>query len=205
MFRLRNRLKNRFQNNNNNKKDILNSDISNLKIKNRENAILLEQFREKLEFQSRKDAESNLNQLKINLSELENKATQALNSYDKCKKSIDDANATIKTIEEQLKDSKNYDLEQLISESNKLQEEKKAVNNQRNDVSIRIEINTGALENIKTNLNKLVTTEEKYKWVNALAQTANGNINGKSKIALETYVQISYFERIINRANLRFM
>lgn len=192
-------------NNNNNKKDILNSDISNLKIKNRENAILLEQFREKLEFQSRKDAERNLNQLKINLSELENKATQALNSYDKCKKSIDDANATIKTIEEQLKDSKNYDLEQLISESNKLQEEKKAVNNQRNDVSIRIEINTGALENIKTNLNKLVTTEEKYKWVNALAQTANGNINGKSKIALETYVQISYFERIINRANLRFM
>ena len=192
-------------NNNNNKKDILNSDISNLKIKNRENAILLEQLREKLEFQSRKDAESNLNQLKINLSELENKATQALNSYDKCKKSIDDANATIKTIEEQLKDSKNYDLEQLISESNKLQEEKKAVNNQRNDVSIRIEINTGALENIKTNLNKLVTTEEKYKWVNALAQTANGNINGKSKIALETYVQISYFERIINRANLRFM
>lgn len=192
-------------NNNNNKKDILNSGISNLKIKNRENAILLEQFREKLEFQSRKDAESNLNQLKINLSELENKATQALNSYDKCKKSIDDANATIKTIEEQLKDSKNYDLEQLISESNKLQEEKKAVNNQRNDVSIRIEINTGALENIKANLNKLVTTEEKYKWVNALAQTANGNINGKSKIALETYVQISYFERIINRANLRFM
>lgn len=54
-------------------------------------------------------------------------------------------------------------------------------------------------------MNKLVTTEEKYKWVNALAQTANGNINGKSKIALETYVQISYFERIINRANLRFM
>lgn len=90
-----------------------------------------------------------------------------MNSYDKCKKSIDDANATIKTIEEQLKDSKNYDLEQLISESNKLQEEKKAVNNQRNDVSIRIEINTGALENIKANLNKLVTTEEKYKWVNA--------------------------------------
>ena len=93
--------------------------------------------------------------------------------------------------------------DRLISESNKLQEEKKAVNNQRNDVSIRIEINTGALENIKANLNKLVTTEEKYKWVNALAQTANGNINGKSKIALETYVQISYFERIINRANLR--
>ncbi|EKC60013.1 exonuclease SbcC, partial [human gut metagenome] len=112
---------------------------------------------------------------------------------------------TIKTIEEQLKDSKTMIWNSLFTESNKLQEEKKAVNNQRNDVSIRIEINTGALENIKTNLNKLVTTEEKYKWVNALAQTANGNINGKSKIALETYVQISYFERIINRANLRFM
>ncbi len=59
-----------------------------------------------LNFKVGKMRKAILNQLKINLSELENKATQALNSYDKCKKSIDDANATIKTIEEQLKDSK---------------------------------------------------------------------------------------------------
>ena len=53
--------------------------------------------------------------------------------------------------QEQVKiQAKKDELDEL---SHKLQEEKKAVNNQRNDVSIRIEINTGALENIKANLN----------------------------------------------------
>ena len=39
----------------------------------------------------------------------------------------------------------------------------------------------------------------------ALSNTANGNISGKEKIMLETYVQMAYFERILQRANVRFM
>lgn len=39
----------------------------------------------------------------------------------------------------------------------------------------------------------------------ALSNTANGNVSGKEKIMLETYIQMNYFERIIARANTRFM
>ena len=39
----------------------------------------------------------------------------------------------------------------------------------------------------------------------ALADTANGNLNGKRKIELETYIQMTYFDRIIRRANLRLL
>ena len=39
----------------------------------------------------------------------------------------------------------------------------------------------------------------------ALSDTANGKLNGKEKVMLETYVQMTYFDRIINRANLRLM
>ena len=42
-------------------------------------------------------------------------------------------------------------------------------------------------------------------WVKALSDTANGNISGKEKIMLETYIQMHYFDRIIARANTRFM
>ena len=38
-----------------------------------------------------------------------------------------------------------------------------------------------------------------------MADTANGRLSGKEKIMLETYIQMTYFDRIINRANLRFM
>ena len=41
------------------------------------------------------------------------------------------------------------------------------------------------------------TVEEEYKWVNALADTACGNVSGKQKIELETYVQMAYFDRIL--------
>ena len=39
----------------------------------------------------------------------------------------------------------------------------------------------------------------------ALSNTANGNISGKEKIMLETYIQMTYFDRIIRRANLRLL
>ena len=47
--------------------------------------------------------------------------------------------------------------------------------------------------------------EKRLQWISALSKTANGDISGKEKIKLETYIQTTYFDRIINRANLRFM
>ena len=38
-----------------------------------------------------------------------------------------------------------------------------------------------------------------------LSATVNGALGGKEKVMLETYVQMTYFERIIRRANVRFM
>ena len=38
-----------------------------------------------------------------------------------------------------------------------------------------------------------------------LSNTANGQVTGKPKIELETYVQMAYFERILRRANVRLM
>ena len=51
----------------------------------------------------------------------------------------------------------------------------------------------------------LIEVEKKYMWVKALSNTANGNIAGKEKIMLETYIQMNYFDRIITRANTRLM
>jgi exonuclease SbcC len=51
----------------------------------------------------------------------------------------------------------------------------------------------------------LAALDQKWTWVKALSNTANGNIAGKEKIMLETYIQMTYFDRIISRANLRLM
>ena len=41
--------------------------------------------------------------------------------------------------------------------------------------------------------------------IRALSNTANGTVPGKDKIMLETYVQMTWFDRILARANLRLM
>ena len=46
---------------------------------------------------------------------------------------------------------------------------------------------------------------EKWGWVKVLSNTANGNLGGKEKIMLETYVQMRYFDLVIQRANRRLM
>ena len=48
-------------------------------------------------------------------------------------------------------------------------------------------------------------TEKEYVWIHSLADTAGGTLNGKSKVELETYVQMAYCDRILRRANLRLM
>lgn len=47
--------------------------------------------------------------------------------------------------------------------------------------------------------------EKKLSLIKALSETANGNLAGKEKIMLEAYIQMTYFDRIINKANRRFM
>ncbi|MBR5513474.1 MAG: SMC family ATPase [Ruminococcus sp.] len=46
--------------------------------------------------------------------------------------------------------------------------------------------------------------EKKLVMLKDLSDTANGNLVGKEKIMLETYVQMSCFDRVIARANSRF-
>ena len=65
--------------------------------------------------------------------------------------------------------------------------------------------NALCLKNIQNKASELSSLEEKQKWLRALSDTANGTIKGKEKIMLETYIQTTYFDRIVARANVRLM
>ena len=50
---------------------------------------------------------------------------------------------------------------------------------------------------------ELTVLEQKHAWMKTLSDTANGNLSGKDKIMLETYIQTTYFDRILQWANIR--
>ena len=73
------------------------------------------------------------------------------------------------------------------------------------ELQLRLATNQKALLNIEQKSKDIIVLEQKWALVKALSNTANGNISGKEKIMLETYIQMTYFDRIIARANTRFM
>ena len=127
-------------------------------------------------------------------------------------KSLRDAEAelertlgSIKQLSDDLNGRPDIDSAALLEEKQTLDEIKKNLTDRMRQVGIRIETNRRAKENISKKSDELVEVERKWTWVKALSNTANGNISGKEKIMLETYIQSTYFQRIINRANTRFM
>ena len=84
-----------------------------------------------------------------------------------------------------------------------LQAEKVNLQKEREVVGSRWEKNKQALSGIRQKSDLLQRKQEEYGWMKALNDTANGRQNEKGKVMLETYVQMAYFERILEYANIR--
>ena len=52
---------------------------------------------------------------------------------------------------------------------------------------------------------ELEELDRRWVWMKPLADTANGALSGKERVSLETYVQMTFFDRILSRANVHLM
>ncbi len=72
-------------------------------------------------------------------------------------------------------------------------------------VAVRLDTNERIRAHLAAKADELAQIEEQWGWMKALSNTANGNLSGKEKVMLETYIQATYFDRILARANTRLM
>ena len=71
-----------------------------------------------------------------------------------------------------------------------------------NDLNLRLQTNRNSMQRLESLYQSLAAYDAQYAWMNALNQTANGQLTTK-KITLETFVQLHFFDRILQRANQR--
>lgn len=113
--------------------------------------------------------------------------------------------ATVQELKELLESSEPVDTEAQQKMGQELSEKREKAATEQQDVHTRWITNERALKNILEKASDLAELEEQYTWMRTLSNTVNGNLSGREKIALETYIQMTFFDRILRRANVRFM
>lgn len=137
------------------------------------------------------------------LDKLKQAQAEANEKYSAYDKELTGVRSAIAQLGQQLADQPEWDTEALNEQKEALTLRKTELRNAHGNVSYRITANTGARDHIAAQASTLADLEQQYAWMKALSDTANGDVSGKQKIKLETYIQRAYFDQILMRANIR--
>lgn len=165
----------------------------------------LEEQSQNLRFEDWKQAEQELRDLQIEKMRLKHEYEDAQKNLQKWNGEVRKLEGQIGQCREQLEQLGEFVVEEEQNQKVELEEERTVLEQQLKENQVRLATNQKALAQIEKKSEDIIELEQKWTMVKALSNTANGNISGKEKIMLETYVQMTYFDRILERANVRFM
>ena len=144
-------------------------------------------------------------QTKDTIQDLDRRTEQAEQAYQACKSQADALEGTIAALAGQLEHAPEIDMETIQAELEACNARRRALEDGQTARAARLDRNQDALRALETHGTALAEAEQKWGWVKSLADTAGGQLVGREKIMLETYVQMTYFDRILERANTRLM
>lgn len=170
-----------------------------------ENTKRVTSIKSELDFESADLAKDKLKEYTNLSSDIKNAIEKSKNDFDDIKSKYATQKGTKASLENALKEFKEIDLASLKEKSLKLNEHKKDVDKTAKSLYSRIESNKSRVDDISKKRDILKGYDDKYVWLKALSETANGDISGKEKITLETFVQMTYFDSIIRKANIRLL
>ena len=161
------------------------------------------ELRSELPFPDKAAAKAQQEADREQLDKLKQAQAEANEKYSASDKELTVVQSAITQLSQRLADQPEWDTEALNEQKEALTLRKTELRNAQGNVSYRITANTGARDHIAAQASTLADLEQQYAWMKALSDTANGDVSGKQKIKLETYIQGAYFDQILMRANIR--
>ena len=167
----------------------------------------LEERRVKLPFASEKETRAEI----ARLSKLQTQAMESFRQVEQAvrvaEEKIAELRGSLQQLEEQMKTAEGaqYDEATERAEQTRLSGLRQQLREEANVVIARIQNNSTHLGKIRAGADVLTEKERHYAWMSELSNTANGTVAGSEKMTLETYIQTTYFDRILRRANTRLM
>ena len=164
----------------------------------------LQTLRGRLPFPDQDGARQKITALQEELQALAATLEKAKKMVTDQQKALAAADAAIREQEDFLKSAQTADMV-LQQKSDELTRQRTETSEAQKTIHTRLVTNQTALQNICEKATDLEQSEKQYKWLQVLSDTVNGRLRDREKIALETYIQMTFFDRIIQRANLRLL
>ena len=179
------------------------AEIASLTAKAESSEAQIHALRKKLTFPDKDAAEAEISALRAESDKLRQNLQTAETAHNQCKENLAGVRGTIEQLHKQLENGTDIDTEQLQAKKDEYVSQKAVAMAKQKNVHASISANKSALEGISSKAAEIEVLDKKYAWMKALSDTANGSVYGKDKVMLETYIQTTYFERILARANIR--
>ena len=160
---------------------------------------------QQLTYENREQAAAGLKEKKQKKKDMEAAYQQAEEAYRKTEERRKICGAKLKTLKAQTEEHEETHWEELLQCQEAYQKEKEQMTKKKEELTLDYQNNVRIRDMVKEQYGKMQDVEKRWTLVKALSNTANGTVSGKEKIMLETYIQMTYFQRIIERANTRFL
>lgn len=162
-----------------------------------------DKLRAGLKYENAAEVEKEKQQVLARQSEIKDARERAEEALAAAKERRSAEQGKVEKLEELVSDAPSVDLAAIAEEKNCLTQRKDDLTNRRRALDRRITANDSAKKGIDKKAGERRALEERWTWMKPLSETANGGL--KDRISLETYVQMTYFDRILARANAHLM
>lgn len=183
----------------------LKEEIASLQVRKQEIEKQERDLAEKLHYADQDAAKEEKKKLQKELEAFQNAYAYAEKAYRDCVHEQANLEGRRKSLLEQLEHAEGICLSDEVEKQTEYRQKKKEAAEREKIVRFRRETNANLLDNIRKKSRALTALEERYGWLSNLSDTLNGELKSKEKMMLETYIQTTYFDRIVRRANLRLM
>lgn len=160
---------------------------------------------DELNQRTREDAETALGELKERQKNMQEELEKAQKEYEEATQKMAGLQGRMASIQEQLEQAEEISIEKTRAREEMLRERETELREKITGIRSRVDNNVSIRKELKKQVDELAKTGKCWTQVKALSNTASGNLSGKEKVMLETYIQIHYLDRILYRANTRLM
>ncbi|MBR7161083.1 MAG: SMC family ATPase [Clostridia bacterium] len=160
-------------------------------------------LRASLRHETKAEASRELTSLYLKTNTLKEAWERANNAFSLSEKEISKLQGELASLKNVMDSVCEIDLQKAMEERSHCSQHSMLIQSELDETRSRLHTNAQCLEHIRSSAQKAIALEQHYRWMNQLSETANGGLNGREKIMLETYVQMKFFDRILRRANIR--